>query len=79
MKGECQSDSAVIHANRIAMARDLVTKSRSGSTNRLARELGIQYAYARRIMQDLEESGLVSAPDKRGARTVASCVSVSEK
>lgn len=79
MQGECQSDSVVMHANRIAMARDLVTKSRSGSTNRLARELGIQYAYARRIMQDLEESGLVSAPDKRGARTVASCVSVSEK
>lgn len=79
MKGDSQSDRAVMHANRIAMARDLVTKSRSGSTNRLARELGIQYAYARRIMQDLEESGLVSAPDKRGARTVASCVSVSEK
>ncbi|MCB4863167.1 DNA translocase FtsK [Sphingobium indicum] len=79
MAADSQSDSAVMHANRIAMARDLVTKSRSGSTNRLARELGIQYAYARRIMQDLEESGLVSAPDKRGARTVASCVSVSEK
>ncbi|ANI78130.1 DNA translocase FtsK [Sphingobium sp. EP60837] len=79
MKGDSQSDRTVMHANRIAMARDLVTKSRSGSTNRLARELGIQYAYARRIMQDLEESGLVSAPDKRGARTVASCVSVSEK
>ncbi|WP_416365370.1 DNA translocase FtsK [Sphingobium sp. JS3065] len=61
------------------MARDLITKSRSGSTNRLARELGIQYAYARRIMQEMEECGLVSAPDKRGARTVASCVSVSEK
>ncbi|WP_076605741.1 DNA translocase FtsK [Sphingobium sp. 22B] len=79
MKGDSQCDSAVMHANRIAMARYLVTKSRSGSTNRLARELGIQYAYARRIMQELEGAGLVSAPDKRGARTVASGVFVSEK
>ncbi|MFC3430921.1 DNA translocase FtsK [Sphingobium fuliginis] len=68
-----------MHANRIAMARDLVTRSGSGSTNRLARELGIQYAYARRIMQELEHSGLVSALDKRGARTVGLGVSISEK
>lgn len=79
MKGDSQSDSAVMHANQIAMALDLITKSGSGSTNRLARELDIQYAYARRIMQELENSGLVSAPNKRGARTIASGLFVSEK
>ncbi|WP_083784910.1 DNA translocase FtsK [Sphingomonas sp. SKA58] len=67
MKG----DGAEMHANRVEMARDLIRNSRSGSISRLAKELEIQYAYARRIMDDLEASGLVSAPDKNGAPMVA--------
>ena len=68
----CSADMKGDGAEMRAMARDLIRNSRSGSTSRLAREFGIQYAYARRIMDDLEVSGLVSAPDKNGARMVAS-------
>ncbi|WP_369805531.1 DNA translocase FtsK [Sphingobium sp. EM0848] len=69
-------DGPMTHADRVQMACDLIRKSRSGSTNRLARELGVQYAYARRIMDEIEPSGLVSAPDKNGARRVASGICV---
>lgn len=69
---DMKGDGAEMHANRVEMARDLIRNSRFDSTSRLAKELGIQYAYARRIMDDLEVSGLVSALDKNGARMVTS-------
>lgn len=49
-------------------ARELVINAGTGSTSRLSRELGVQYAHARRLMDRLEEMGVVSPADRHGSR-----------
>ncbi len=51
-------------------AIDLVVETRRASTSYLQRKLGIGYPRASRLMDDLEDQGVVSPPDHRGARKV---------
>lgn len=53
---------------QLATARELVIQAGTGSTNRLARDLGVQYPHARRLMDQLEIAGTVSPPNRDGSR-----------
>lgn len=60
--------------DQLDAAKALVMRAGTGSTSRLARELGVQYPHARRLMDRLEVMGTVSAADKHGGRRVIATV-----
>lgn len=48
----------------------LVIETRSTYTSLLQRHLGIGYPRAARLMEQMEENGILSAPDNGGKRTL---------
>ena len=65
MSGSDDDDDEILR-----QARDLVIKHQSGSTSMLQRKLRIGFARAGRIMDQLEEEGVVAAGDGSKARKV---------
>jgi S-DNA-T family DNA segregation ATPase FtsK/SpoIIIE len=51
-------------------AVELVGSSRKASTSFLQRQLQVGYNRAARLMEEMEEAGMVSAPDHVGKREV---------
>jgi S-DNA-T family DNA segregation ATPase FtsK/SpoIIIE len=57
-------------SDRYEEACKLVIESRKASTSWLQRQMRLGYNSAVRLMERMEDDGIVSAPNSNGARTV---------
>lgn len=48
----------------------ILVLTESGSTSQLQRKLGVKYDLARQLMERAETDGVVTRPDRNGARRV---------